>query len=266
MPKGGAFFLQLWHTGRVSHPDFLEGALPVGPSEVAARGHSHTPLGKKPYVKPRALTVEEISVIVADYASASKRAIAAGFDGVELHGANGYLIDQFIRDGSNKRTDRYGGTTDNRLRFLMEVTNAVVDAVGAGKVGVRLSPTGGYNDMVDSKPIETFTRAAQLLNPLKIAYLHTMEALPGNVFAAEGEHVTPYIRKIYQGVLITNGGYDKNLASEALKENEVDAIAFGTPFIANPDLVNRYKKNLPLTMADSATYYTQGPKGYTDYV
>jgi len=264
--KKGRIFLQLWHMGRVSHPDFLSGELPVAPSEIAARGNSHTPLGKKTYVKPRALKVEEIHGIVADFKLAAKRAIAAGFDGIELHGANGYLIDQFIRDGSNKRTDNYGGSIDNRLRFLMEVTSAVIDAVGPGRVGVRLSPTGGYNDMVDSNPIKTFTRAAQLLDPLKIAYLHTMEALPGNVFAAEGEHVTPYIRSIYKGKLITNGGYDKHLASEALKANEVDAIAFGVPFIANQDLVRHYKENLPLLMADSATFYTQGPKGYTDYV
>jgi len=256
--KKGHIFLQLWHTGRVSHPDFLSGELPVAPSEIAAQGEAHTPLGKKPYVKPHALTVEEIHGIVADYRFAAKRAIAAGFDGIELHAANGYLIDQFIRDGSNNRTDNYGDSIDNRLRFLMEVTSAVIDAVGSRRVGVRLSPTHGYNDMVDSNPIKTFTRAAQLLNPLNLAYLHTVEALPGN-------YVTPYIRSIYKGMLITNGGYDKHLASEALKANKVDAIAFGAPFIANLDLVRRYKENLPLSMADSATYYTQGPKGYTDY-
>lgn len=263
--KEGHIFLQLWHTGRVSHPDFLKGELPVGPSEIAARGVSHTPSGKKPYVTPRALTVEEINTIVQDYASAAKRAIGSGFDGVEIHAANGYLIDQFIRDGSNKRTDNYGGTTDNRLRFLMEVTKAVVDTVGAGKVGVRLSPTGGFNDMLDSNPKDTFTRAAQLLNPLKLAYLHTMEALPGNIFAAEGEHVTPHIRKIYEGVLITNGGYDDYLANQALAENAADAIAFGVPFIGNPDLVRRYKEELPITLACSSTYYTQGSYGYTSY-
>ncbi len=263
--KGGRIFLQLWHMGRVSHPDFLDGAIPVAPSAIAATGEAHTPLGKKPYVTPRALSVDEIKDIVADYANAAKRAIAAGFDGIEVHGANGYLIDQFIRDESNQRDDTYGGSIDNRLRFLTEVTSAVAEAVGAGKVGVRLSPKSQYNDMNDSDPVATFTRAAELLNPLKLAYLHILEALPGHMMAAAGERVTPHIRKIYQGMLITNGGYTKDLATNALETNEADAVAFGVPYIANPDLVLRFKQDAKLNIPDFATLYTPGAKGYTDY-
>lgn len=263
--RSGRIFLQLWHMGRVSHPDFLGGEQPVGPSALAAKGESHTPHGTKPYVVPRALSVEEIKGLIDDYANAAQRAIHAGFDGVEVHGANGYLIDQFIRDGSNQRTDNYGGDTDNRLRFLIEVTQAVIAKIGADRVGVRLSPTGQYNDMHDSDPVITFSRAAKLLSPFGLAYLHTMEALPGHPFASEAERVTPHIRQIYNGLLITNGGYDVELANEALKKNEADAIAFGVPFLANPDLVHRFQHKLPLNEPDFATFYTKGAKGYTDY-
>lgn len=263
--KGGKIFLQLWHMGRVSHPDFLNGELPVGPSAIAAQGKTHTPLGEKPYVTPRALARDEIPAIVADYGAAARRAIAAGFDGVEIHGANGYLIDQFIRDGSNRRTDEYGGSTDNRLRFLIEVTKAVAAAVGSDRVGVRLSPTGGYNDMQDSDPKATFTRAAALLDPLGLAYLHTMEPLAGHSMASPGERVTPHMRAVYRGVIVTNGGYDAALANKALAAGEADAIAFGVPFIANPDLVERFRNAADLNAPDFAALYTPGAKGYTDY-
>lgn len=263
--KGGHIFLQLWHMGRVSHPSFLKGQLPVAPSAIVAQGGTLTPLGKQPYVTPHALTVEEIHAIVADYVSAAKRAITAGFDGIELHGANGYLIDQFIRDGSNKRTDDYGGSIDNRLRFPLEIIQATIDSIGAGKVGIRLSPTNTYNDMNDANPIETFTRAAELLNPFKLAYLHIMEALPGHMLATEGERVTPHIRRVYKGVLITNGGYTKDLANKALESGEADAIAFGVPFLSNPDLVSRFTQNAQLNAPDYTTFYTPGLKGYMDY-
>lgn len=261
----GHIFLQLWHMGRVSHPDFLEGELPVAPSEIAAQGETHTPAGKKNYVIPRALSVQEIKATIQDYAVAAKHAIQAGFDGVEIHGANGYLIDQFIRDGSNKRTDEYGGNIANRLRFLLDVTNAVITAVGANKVGVRLSPKGTYNDMHDSDPSKTFCSAAEMLGGLKIAYLHTMEPLPGHMMAAEGERITPQIRKVFPGVLVTNGGYNLELANKAIANNEADAFAFGVPFLANPDLVARFRKNITLNAADFNTFYTPGSKGYTDY-
>jgi N-ethylmaleimide reductase len=263
--KKGHIFLQLWHMGRVSHPDFLDGELPVAPSEIAAHGETNTPAGKKLYVTPRALSIQEIHSTIQDYAIAAKNAIQSGFDGVEIHGANGYLIDQFIRDGSNKRTDEYGVSIENRLRFLFEVTSAVVAAVGANKVGVRLSPKGAYNDMQDNDPIKTFCSAAEMLNGLKIAYLHTMEALPGHMMAAEGERVTPHIRKVFTGTLVTNGGYNLKSANNAIANNEADAIAFGVPFLANPDLVARFRKNITLNAPDFATFYTPGPKGYTDY-
>lgn len=263
--KGGRIFLQLWHMGRVSHPDFLQGQLPVAPSAIKAQGNSRTPVGLKPYVIPHALTVKEIQDIVADYVCAAERAMVAGFDGVEIHGANGYLIDQFIRDGSNKRTDDYGGSVDNRLRFLLEVTEVVTKAIGSKKVGVRLSPTGPYNDMTDTNPIGTFTRAAELLNPYQLAYLHTMEPLPGHIMAAKGDRVTPHIRPIYQGILITNGGYTKELANSVLESGGADAIAFGVLFLANPDLVTRFKDNERFNVPNMATFYTPGEKGYTDY-
>lgn len=263
--KGGRIFMQLWHTGRVSHPDFLNGELPVAPSAIAANGETHTPLGKKPYVTPRALEIADIKNIINDYVQATKNALTAGFDGIELHGANGYLIDQFIRDGSNQRTDEYGGTTENRLRFLNEVTSAVINVIGADKVGVRLSPRGEYNDMHDSDPITTFTSAAKMLSDLKIAYLHTMEALPGHMMASSGERVTPHIRKVFKDVLITNGGYNLDLAEKALATMEADAIAFGIPFLANPDLVERFKHKTSLNAPDFNTLYTPGAKGYLDY-
>ncbi len=263
--RGGKIFLQLWHMGRVSHPDFLNGKLPVAPSAIAAQGMSNTPEGKKPFVIPHALKIDEIRATVADYAAAAKRAMDAGFDGVEIHGANGYLIDQFIRDVSNKREDEYGGSIDNRLRFLTDVVGAVVNVIGAGKVGVRLSPQNPFNDMRDRDPIATFSRAAVLLNSFHLAYLHTLEIVPGRPLTAEGERVTPYMRKLYQGVLITNGGYDLDLANAALGAGEAEAIAFGVPFIANADLVARFKNRLSWNAPDVATFYTQGIKGYTDY-
>jgi len=261
--KGGKIFLQLWHMGRVSHPDFLNGELPVGPSAIAAHGETYTKFGKKAYVTPRALTTEEIENIVGDYVKAAQRAIDAGFDGVEIHGANGYLIDQFIRDGSNLREDIYGGSIDHRLVFLLKIINDVVVQVGSERVGLRLSPTSGYNDMKDSDPIKTFTRAALLVNIFKIAYLHIIEPVSGE--GVPEEPVVPHIRKVYDGVLIVNGGYNVDLANKALKNREADAIAFGVPFLANPDLVHRFEKHLPLNAPDFSTLYTQGPKGYTDY-
>lgn len=263
--RGGQIFLQLWHTGRVSHPDFLNGELPVAPSAIAAKGETNTSSGKKIYVTPRTLNIEDIHIIIQDYVLAAKRAISAGFDGVELHAANGYLIDQFIRDGSNKREDEYGGSIDKRLRFLTEITRAVVDAIGGDKVGVRLSPTGQYNDMSDSTPIETFVRAAEFLNLYKLSYLHIMEALPGHMMFTPGDRVTPHIRKAYEGTLVINGGYNKKTASDALDHGEADAVSFGIMFLCNPDLIRRLKENGPFNKPSFATLYSTGAQGYTDY-
>jgi N-ethylmaleimide reductase len=264
---GGRIFLQLWHMGRASHPDFQpQGALPVSASAIAAVGEAHTPTGKKPYVTPRALELDEIPGVVQDYAEATRRAQAAGFDGVEIHAANGYLIDQFLRDGSNHRTDAYGGSVENRARFLLEVTEAVAEAWSADRVGVRISPTNPYNDMRDSNPVATFTTIAQALNPFELAYLHVLEALPGHVLAGgEGERVAPHIRQAYQGTLMLNGGYDAATGQAAIAQGEADLIAYGVPFIANPDLPERIRLNAALNPPDPATFYTSGAQGYTDY-
>jgi len=262
---GGRIFLQLWHMGRTSHPDFLGGALPVGPSAIAAKGETHTPQGKKSYVTPRALRTDEIAGIVSEYAAGAKRARAAGFDGVEIHGANGYLIDQFLRSGSNQRTDAYGGSVENRARLLLEVTKAVVAAWSADRVGVRLSPRGAYNDMVDADPAATFSFAAERLGRLGIAYLHAMEPLPGHMMAAPGERLSPAMKKAFGGVFIANGGYDAASGSRLIETKDADLVAFGVPFLSNPDLVERYRRGAALNAPDYATLYTPGAKGYSDY-
>jgi N-ethylmaleimide reductase len=263
--KGGRIFLQLWHMGRVSHPDFLGGELPVGPSAIAAKGDSHTSKGKQPYVTPRALTVAEIRAVVADYAAAAQRARAAGFDGVELHAANGYLVDQFLRDGSNQRDDEYGGSPTKRARFLLEVTQAVAAAWSPERVGVRLSPTGSFNDMRDSDPAATFTHAARELDRLGLAYLHVTEALPGHMMHVPLPPVAPALRAAFRGPFILNGGYDRAKGEAAIAAGEADLVAFGVPFLANPDLVTRFRTGVELNAPDYATLYTPGEKGYLDY-
>ncbi len=197
--NGGRIVLQLWHTGRASHPDFQPGGvLPVSASPIAIKGEAHTPKGTKPYVAPRALELDEIPGVVQQYADATLRAREAGFDGVEIHAANGYLIDQFLRDGVNQRTDAYGGSVANRARLLLEVTEAVVNAWSGDRVGVRLSPTNPYNDMQDSNPKAIFTYAAEALNSFNLAYLHVLEALPGHFLALEGERYSPYLREAFK--------------------------------------------------------------------
>jgi len=263
---GGRMFLQLWHMGRVSHPDYQGGALPVGPSPIAAQGEAHTPTGKQAYVVPHELTVSEIANIVRDYATATQRARAAGFDGVEIHGANGYLIDQFLRDSANQRQDQYGGSRENRSRFLHEVVEAVTAAWSADRVGVRLSPTMNGSGMADSDAVALYTHVGSLLNRFDLAYLHVAEPIrPGRLFNGDAPRVTPHIRKAYKGVLFANGGYDKHSAANAIRNGEADAIVFGQKFIANPDLPERIRNDAPLNEADPATFYASGPQGYTDY-
>jgi N-ethylmaleimide reductase len=263
--RGGRIFLQLWHTGRVSHPDFLDGRPPIGPSAVSARGELHTPSGKKPFVTPRPMTQEDISGAVQEYAHAARRAREAGFDGVEIHAANGYLIDQFLRDGSNRRTDRYGGSRSNRLRFLLEVTAAVLHVWPPKGVGVRLSPRVDYNDMEDSDPAQTFTQAAKALDRFGLAYLHVVEYLPEDKAAAPQPRVAPQMRAVFRGPFILNGGFDAETGMAAVAAGEADLIAYGRWFLANPDLVERFRRGSTLNQPDSATFYTAGPKGYTDY-
>lgn len=264
--KGGKIVLQLWHMGRVSHPDFLDGETPVGPSAIAAAGEAHTPLGKKPYVTPRALDAEELPRIAEAFADSAKRAIRAGFDGVEVHSANGYLLDQFLRDSTNQRNDEFGGSIENRVRFPLMVVQAVVDAIGSHRVGVRISPTNQFNDIQDSDSLSLFTQYAQKLSGLDLAYLHVLEAFKeGHVLYTDGEYHTPHLRKAYAGHLMVNAGYDAETGEAALVDGLADSVAIGIPFIANPDLVERFKKGIPLAQPDFEALYTPGAKGYSDY-
>lgn len=263
---GGRMFLQLWHMGRISHSDFQNGNQPVGPSAIKADGDTPTPLGKKAYEVPRALEIGEIPGIVEQYAAATRRAREAGFDGVEVHSANGYLIDQFLRNFSNQRTDEYGGSIENRARFMIEVVEAVIKTWSADRTGIRFSPTMNYKGMGDSDPVSLYTHVAQMLNKYDLAYVHTAEAIkPGRLFNPDMPRVTPHFREVYKGVLISNGSYDKQSAIEAVQNGDADAIAFGQPFLANPDLPWRVRDDAPLNEPDVATYYTSGSEGYTDY-
>jgi N-ethylmaleimide reductase len=264
---GGRIVLQLWHVGRISHPSLQPGgALPVAPSAIRPDGEAFTAQGLQPFQTPRALERQEIEGVVRQFAAGARRAKEAGFDGVEIHGANGYLIDQFLRDGSNRRTDEYGGFVVNRLRFLLEVTEAVVDVWGEGRVGVRLSPTSPFNDMRDSDPVRTFSAAAQALNNRGLAYLHVIEAGPGNAtFNPAAPRILPSIARAFQGPLIVNDGYTAETAEAALALGEADLVSFGVPFLANPDLVERFRAGLPLNAPDRSTFYAGGTRGYTDY-
>jgi N-ethylmaleimide reductase len=257
---GGKIFLQLWHVGRVSHPDFHGGALPVAPSAIRPKGTVFTAQGPKDMVTPRALELSEIPGIVAQFRKGAENAKAAGFDGVELHGANGYLLDQFTRDGTNTRSDAYGGAIENRARLPLEVTDAVVGVWGKDRVGYRISPKGSFNDMSDSDPVATFSYLAGQLNKRGIGYLHVVDP----VTPAEGR-VTPVLRKIFKGTYIVNGGFDAETGNAAIANGEADLVAFGAPFLANPDLPIRYAQNAPLNKPDQATFYAGEDKGYTDY-
>lgn len=263
--KNGRIFLQLWHCGRISHSDFHSGAQPVSCSALSAKGQTYTPAGLKDFVTPRALGLDEIPRVIADYAHAAERAKRAGFDGVEIHGANGYLIDQFLRDGSNQRTDNYGGSLENRTRFLLEVTEAVVKVWGAQRVGVRLSPLQAFNDMFDTNPKATFSHAVKQLNRFGLAYLHITEMGHDNPGAAGPAFDLTELRQLWQGVYISNGGYDKARANAAITEGTADAIAFGVPFLANPDLVKRLQSDAALNTPDPNTFYIGGERGYIDY-
>ena len=264
--RGGKIVAQLWHVGRISHPDLQPGnARPVAPSAITPQGQAFTEAGFKPHEEPRALETDEIPGIVATYAQAARNAREAGFDGVEIHAANGYLIDQFLRDGSNKRTDSYGGGIENRIRLMLEVTQAVTDAIGADRTGIRLSPVTPANDARDSDPFPLFKRAVEALAPFGLAYLHVIEGatggprdiVPGFDYAA--------LKAAFRGPFMLNNGYDFALADAALREGRADLIAFGRPFIANPDLVERMRAGAPLATPDKATFYGGDEHGYTDY-
>lgn len=266
--KGGRMFLQLWHVGRVSHIDMTNGATPVGPSVVPFEGVAFTKNGWVPVSPHRALEIGEIPGILNDYRTGAERAKAAGFDGVEIHSGNGYLLDQFIQDGSNKRTDAYGGPVENRARFLLEATEAAVSVWGGDRVAVRLSPGTKFNSMSDSNPDKTFGYIADQLNQFGLAYLHLIEPrVNGNVVVAEGLPPVAAIqlRKIFKGKIIAAGGFEPDTAEAILEKGDADLVAFGRHFIANPDLPKRIKLGLPLNPYDRATFYGGNSHGYTDY-
>jgi N-ethylmaleimide reductase len=264
--KGGLIFVQLWHVGRISHPVFRNGELPVAPSAIAPRGvQTYTDQGFQDIPTPRALETAEIPGIIAEFRQAAINARSAGFDGIEIHGANGYLLDQFLEDGTNQRTDEYAGSVENRSRLLFEVISAITDVWDSNRVGVRLSPGGTFNDMCDSHPQHTFGYVVKRLATLNLAYLHLVEPSP-----PQGEHPMPdlsarYFRPLYPGTLIVAGGYTHEKANAVLQEGLADLVAFGQFFIANPDLVERFKRNAPLNPPDRGSFYGGTDKGYIDY-
>ena len=260
--KGGKIVMQIWHAGRAAHPLLNHGAENVAPSAIAVSGEIQTPNGKVAHSVPRALTTAEISALVDTFAEAAKHAVAAGFDGVEVHGANGYLIDQFLRDGANQRTDAYGGSMENRARFLFDVLTAVSAAIGSDRVGLRLSPLNSFNSMTDSNPIELTAFLAKRLNDFNLAYVHLMRA---DFLQQQTGDVMRVARAHYKGVLIGNMGYSSDEAEAAILDNKLDAVAFGTSFLANPDLPARIQAKAALNEPDQATFYSAGAKGYTDY-
>jgi N-ethylmaleimide reductase len=260
--KGGKIFLQIWHGGRACHPAFNGGNQPVAPSAIAIEDEVHTPEGKLPQVVPRELSDTEIPTIIAGFKQAAANAKAAGFDGVEVHGANGYLLDQFLRDGSNKRSGHYGGAIENRARLMLEVITSVCEVWDSKQVGLRISPLNSYNSMIDSDPIAVTTWLAQRLNDFNLGYLHLMR---GDFFQVQkGDVLTP-ARDNFKGLLVANMGYTGDEAAEAIGAGKFDAVAFGTPFLANPDLPARIKTGAPLNAPEEETFYTHSAEGYTDY-
>ncbi len=261
--SGGRIFVQLQHCGRISHPNLQPGeAVPVAPSAVRPSGRAVTYAGMQDFVTPRELTVEEIPSLVAQFRHAAELAKRAGFDGIEIHGANGYLIDQFLRDGSNRRGDPYGGSVGNRMRLLNEILDTVSEVWPAGRIGVRLTPENSFNDMVDSDPQAHFEYIIRELGTRGLAYVHVLQ---GDM--SKKSSVVDYraLRSCFAGTYIANKGYDLDLAKQAIANGDADLVAFGLPFLANPDLVRRYRQGLPLNTADPATFYGGHDAGYTDY-
>lgn len=258
----GRIFMQIWHGGRAAHPLLNDGKEAVSASAIAIDGETHTPEGKKPYTVPRALTVAEIKDIVNDFRLAAINAKEAGFDGVEIHGANGYLIDQFLRDSANQRTDEYGGSLENRSRFLFEVIEAVTGVFGSGRVGLRLSPLNSFQSMKDSDPIAWTRFLAEQLNRFDLAYLHLMRA---DFFGIQQADVVSVARESYKGHLMVNMGYTPEEANQVIADGQADSVAFGTGILANPDFVERVKQGAELNQPNSDTFYTSGAEGYTDY-
>lgn len=264
---GGRIFLQLWHVGRISHPAYQpDGGLPVAPSAVRPKGKIFTGTSMEEYVVPRALERSEIPGIIAEYVHGARMAKAAGFDGVEIHNANGYLLDQFLRDGTNHRGDGYGGSVQNRARLTLEVTEAVVGVWGEDRVGIRLSPGGVFNDMRDSDPLATFGHVLKELDALRLAYAHITQVTAQDVAHGAEAGVGPReLRPFYHGLIVSAGGFTAESGQRALAEGWADAIAYGVPFLANPDLPERFRRGATLNAPDETTFYAPGAKGYTDY-
>jgi len=261
--EGGLIFIQLWHVGRISHPSLLpDGILPVAPSAIKPEGEAVTYEGIQPFVTPRALDIEEIPQLIADYVTAAENAKKAGFDGVEIHSANGYLLDEFLRDGSNTRTDNYGGSIENRMRLLDEVVTAVEKVWPDNRVGVRISPENQFNDIRDSQPQETFNAVADMLNKHNLAYLHVLE---GDMLNGDRNVNYSELKSHFNGLYMANMGYNLETAEEAISQGKADMVAFGQLYIANPDLVERFAQNAPLNEPDQSTFYGGDAKGYTDY-
>lgn len=265
---GGHIFLLLWHCGRVSHPEIrADKSLPVAPSPVAAGGEIFTPSGRMPYPVPRELAMTEIAGIIEDFRRAAVNAKSAGFDGVELHGAFGYLPDQFLQDGSNHRTGAYGGSIANRARFMIETIEALIGVWGSNRVGVKLSPSNRHNGMFDSSARETFGYLISALEALKVGYLHLMEPDASDLKSGTVQvaHVAETFRPLISVPLISNGGFNQRTAQQALDDGRADFVSFGKLFLANPDLPERMRRGAPFNAPVSATFYGEGPKGYTDY-
>ena len=264
--KGGHIVCQLWHVGRISHPSLQPGgALPVAPSAVKAEGQAFTNAGFQPFVTPRALETDEIARVVGDYRHATECAKRAGFDGVEIHAANGYLIDQFLKDKTNLRTDRYGGSIENRTRFLKEVVEAVVGAWSADRVGIRFSPISPANDIADSNPEPVFMEAVRIIDRAGLVYMHVVEGATMGPREVEGGFDPQTLRRAFTGLYMANNGYDRAMALEARANHSADLVCFGRPFISNPDLVERLKAGAPIAKDDRATWYGGDAHGYTDY-
>jgi N-ethylmaleimide reductase len=264
---GGTIVMQLWHTGRVGHSTVRGGQLPVAPSAVGVQGQQvYTPTGLQNYEVPRALTTDEVRSTIDDYERAARNAKAAGFDGVELHGAFGYLPHQFLVDSVNQRTDDYGGSVENRARFVLEVMERLVGVWGEGRVGIRLSPTLAYNGMIDSDPLATFGYLIPKLNALPLAYLHLMRATPDAVrFPTWPQDTVATFGPLFTGSLLLNGGYDRDSAEAVVSSGAAHAVSFGASFIGNPDLVHRFEVGAALAVPDRNTFYSGGEKGYADY-
>ncbi len=261
---GSKIIAQIWHVGRITHPDLTGGAHPVAPSAIQPKVVAYTHNGKVDVPVPHALTTAEIKDVVQQFRQAAANAKRAGFDGVEIHGANGYLVDQFIRDGANQRTDEYGGSTENRCRFALEVVDACVAEIGAGRVGIRLSPLTPFNDLADSNPQAVFGYLVEELNKRGIAFIHFIEGATGGPRDVPGFDYAA-ARQAFKGTYIANNGYDRQMAIDTIESGKADAIAFGRLFISNPDLVERLKLDAALNTPNPSTFYTPGPVGYTDY-